>query len=71
MGIDPSRRFEDMATCDVKTLEAGTECRIGDSGVVGRIVDEHILVTSVIRDSPAAGRVKKCRAGLMRTWRVR
>ena len=58
-GIDLSRTFEDMATCDFETLAAGKEYRIGDSGVVGKIVDEHILVTGVIRDSPAYGKVKK------------
>ena len=58
-GIDPSRTFERMAACKAEALAAGKECRIGDSGVVGKVVDEHILITGVIRDSPAYGKVKK------------
>ncbi len=51
--------FADLADRETSTVEVDKEYRIGVSGVVGRIEDEHIRVTYVIPGSPAYGKVRK------------
>lgn len=51
--------FENLANRELTSAEPGKEYRIGVSGVCGKIEGDHILVTYVIPDSPAYGKVKK------------
>jgi hypothetical protein len=51
--------FDDLANRQLKAAEVGKEYRIGVSGMCGKIEGDHILVTYVIPDSPADGKVLK------------
>jgi hypothetical protein len=54
--VRAGRVFEDLAK--VKELTPNQQYRLGDSGVCGLVKEDHILVTHVIPQSPADGKLQ-------------
>ncbi|MBT8037963.1 MAG: hypothetical protein KJO21_10510 [Verrucomicrobiae bacterium] len=54
--IQVGQDYQDLA--EVKELTPNQAYRLGDSGVCGRVMDDHIRVTHVIPHSPADGKLQ-------------